>query len=71
MPTSRDELLRPVLPDDALYGLPGRVALKLSESTGADPASILGMFMTSFGNAIGRQPHVMFYGHDERGPCSR
>ena len=67
MPTSRDELLRPVLPDDALYGLPGRVALKLSESTGADPASILGMFMTSFGNAIGRQPHVMFYGHDEPG----
>ena len=67
MPTSRDELLRPVLPDDALYGLPGRVALKLSESTGADPASILGMFMTCFGNAIGRQPHVMFYGHDEPG----
>ena len=67
MPTSRDEILRPVLPDDALHGLPGRVALKLSESTGADPASILGMFMTSFGNAIGRQPHVMFYGHDEPG----
>jgi len=67
VPTSRDELLRPVLPDDALYGLPGRVALKLAESTGADPASILGMFMTSFGNAIGRQPHVMFYGHDEPG----
>jgi hypothetical protein len=67
MPTSRDELLRPVLPDDALYGLPGRVALKLSESTGADPASILGMFMTCFGNAVGRQPHVMFYGHDEPG----
>jgi hypothetical protein len=67
VPTSRDELLRPVLPDEALHGLPGRVALKLSESTGADPASILGMFMTSFGNAIGRQPHVMFYGHDEPG----
>jgi hypothetical protein len=65
--TSRDEILRPVLPDDALYGLPGRVALKLSESTGADPASILGMFMTCFGNAVGRQPHVMFYGHDEPG----
>ncbi len=25
------------------------------------------MFMTSFGNAVGRQPHVMFYGHDEPG----
>jgi hypothetical protein len=66
MPT-RDELLRPVLPDDALYGLPGKVALKLSETTGADPASILGMFMTGFGNAIGRQPHVQFFEHDEPG----
>lgn len=25
------------------------------------------MFMTAFGNAIGRQPHVQFYGHDEPG----
>jgi hypothetical protein len=25
------------------------------------------MFMTGFGNAIGRQPHVQFYGHDEPG----
>ena len=23
------------------------------------------MFLTMFGNAVGRQPHVMFYGHDE------
>ena len=67
MQTTRDELLRPVLPDDAMYGLPGEIARKLSESTGADPASILGMFMTGFGNAIGRQPHVQFYGHDEPG----
>lgn len=67
MQISRDELLRPVLPDEALYGLPGEVAIKLSEETGADPASILGMFMTGFGNAIGRQPHVQFYGHDEPG----
>jgi hypothetical protein len=50
-----------------MYGLPGKIALKLSESTGADPASILAMFMTGFGNAIGRQPHVQFYGHDEPG----
>jgi Protein of unknown function (DUF3987) len=63
--TSRDELLRPVLPDDALYGLPGEVALTLSKSTGADPASILSMFLTMFGNAVGRQPHVTFYGHEE------
>jgi Protein of unknown function (DUF3987) len=65
--TTRDELLRPVLPDDALFGLAGEVAVKLSESTGADVASILTMFLTSFGNAIGRQPHVQFYGHDEPG----
>lgn len=65
METSRDELLRPVLPDDALYGLPGEIARTLSESSGADPASILTMFLTMFGNAVGRQPHVMFYGHDE------
>lgn len=67
MQITRDELLRPVLPDDALYGLPGEIAIKLSEETGADPASILGMFMTAFGNAIGRQPHVQFYKHDEPG----
>jgi Protein of unknown function (DUF3987) len=62
---SRSELLRPVLPDEALYGLPGEIARTLSELTGADPASILTMFLTMFGNAIGRQPHVTFYGHDE------
>ena len=65
MDTSRAELLRPVLPDEALYGLPGEVARMLSTSTGADPASILTMFLTMFGNTIGRQPHVTFYGHEE------
>jgi hypothetical protein len=63
--TSRAELLRPVLPDEALYGLPGEIATALAASSGADPASILTMFMTMFGNCIGRQPHVMFYGHEE------
>jgi Protein of unknown function (DUF3987) len=63
--TSRDELIRPVLPDAALYGLAGEVAQKLSARTGADPASILSMFLTMFGNAVGRQPHVTFYGHEE------
>jgi Protein of unknown function (DUF3987) len=55
------------LPDAALYGLPGEIARSLSESSGADPASVLGMFLTMFGNAVGRQPHVMFYGHEEPG----
>ena len=67
MQITRDELLRPVLPDEALQGLSGEVAVKLADSTGADVASILGMFLTGFGNAIGRQPHVQFYGHDEPG----
>ena len=65
MQESRSELLRPRLPDEALHGLPGEVARALSESSGADPASILAMFLTMFGNAVGRQPHIMFYGHDE------
>jgi len=63
--TTRSELLRPVLPSEALYGLPGEVARTLSASTGADPASVLTMFLTMFGNSIGRQPHVLFYGHEE------
>lgn len=65
MELSRAELLRPVLHDDALYGVAGEVATTLSKSSGADPASLLTMFLTMFGNAVGRQPHVMFYGHDE------
>jgi hypothetical protein len=56
-----------VLPEEALQFLPGEVAKKLSEEVGADPATILGMFMAAFGNAIGRQPHVQFYKHDEPG----
>jgi hypothetical protein len=65
MGLNRSELLRPELSEDALHGLAGKVATTLSKSSGADPASILVMFLTMFGNAIGRQPHVMFYGHDE------
>lgn len=67
MQIQRSELLRPTLPDEALYGLPGEVARTLAARTGADPASILGMFLTMFGNAVGRQPHVVFYGHEEPG----
>lgn len=67
METSRSDLLRPVLPDAALHGLAGDVARELSAISGADPASILVMFLTAFGNAVGRQPHVQFYKHDEAG----
>jgi hypothetical protein len=48
-----------------MFGLPGEVARTLAKSTGADPASILTMFLTMFGNSVGRQPHVGFYGHEE------
>lgn len=33
--------LRPQLPPAALYGLPGEVAVTLSEASGADPAAVL------------------------------
>ena len=66
MELDRSVILRPDLPDEALFGLAGAVATTLSASSGADPASILTTFLTMFGNAVGRQPHVQFYGHDER-----
>jgi hypothetical protein len=66
MELDRSAILRPELLDDALQGLAGEVAMTLSASSGADPASILTTFLTMFGNAVGRQPHVQFYGHDER-----
>ena len=67
MEITRDERLRPVLPKEAMHGLPGDVARILAERTGADEASILSMFLTMFGNTIGRQPHISFYGHEEPG----
>ena len=57
--------LRPSLPEAAYYGLPGAVARVLSASTGADPAGVLLVFLTMFGNAIGPQPHV-YFGHDRQ-----
>jgi hypothetical protein len=66
MELDRSAILRPVLHEDALQGLAGKVAMSLSASCGADEATLLTMFLTMFGNVIGRQPHVQFYKHDER-----
>jgi len=52
--------LRPALPEVALHGLAGDVARVLSAETGADPAGILLVFLTMFGNAAGPQPHLVF-----------
>lgn len=52
--------LRPDLPEEALYGLAGRVTRALAQTTEADPAVLLVDFLTMFGNAAGPQPHTTF-----------
>ena len=54
--------LRPELPPAALHGLPGEVAVTLSEAAGADPAAVLVSFLALLGNAAGPQPHARFGG---------
>lgn len=54
--------LRPELPAAALHGLPGEVAVTLSETSGADPAAVLVTFLALLGNAAGPQPHAWFGG---------
>jgi hypothetical protein len=54
--------LRPELHKDALLGLPGEIATRLANDTGADPAAILLTTLTMIGNAAGPEPHVVFGG---------
>jgi Protein of unknown function (DUF3987) len=54
--------LRPELGEDALLGLPGEIAVRLAEATGADPAAVLLSVLTMIGNAAGPEPHVVFGG---------
>lgn len=54
--------LRPQLSQAALHGLPGEVAVALSEASGADPAAVLLTFLALLGNAAGPQPHAWFGG---------
>lgn len=65
--TSAGQFLRPELPEEALYGLPGDVIGALAPTTEADPAALLLTFMTMFGNVIGAEPHVAFGGADHPG----
>jgi hypothetical protein len=58
--TSATAHLRPELPETALYGLAGDVARALSNTSGADPAGVVLVFLALLGNAIGQQPHVRF-----------
>jgi hypothetical protein len=59
--------LRPELPDEALYGLPGDVVKTLAPSTEADPAAMLLTFLSMIGNVIGSEPHVEFGGASHPG----
>lgn len=54
--------LRPVLHKDALFGLPGELAVRCAEATGADVAACLLAALTMVGNAAGPEPHVVFGG---------
>ena len=57
--------LRPELDGDALLGLPGEIAVRLAEATGADPAPVLLATLAFIGNAAGPEPHVVFGGGAE------
>jgi hypothetical protein len=57
--------LRPELHEDALLGLPGEIANRLAESTGADVAAVLLTTLAFIGNAAGPEPHVVFGGGAE------
>jgi hypothetical protein len=52
------QMLRPELPEAALYGLPGRVVRTLSPTSEADDAGLLLAFLVMFGNAVGPGPYV-------------
>lgn len=67
MAIDKSRRLRPPLAEEALYGLPGAVARTLAAETGADEATVLVMFLTAFGNALGRTPYIQFYQHEEPG----
>ena len=54
--------LRPKLDPDALLGLPGEIATRLSEATGADEAAILLATLTMLGSAAGSEPHINYWG---------
>lgn len=64
--TGRPQAPWPTLDPDALHGLAGDVVLAILPTTEADPAALLVTFLALFGNAVGRNPHVMV-GDDRHG----
>ena len=50
--------LRPKLDPDALLGLPGEIAVRLAEATGADEAAILLSTLAMLGSAAGPEPNA-------------
>lgn len=48
----------PVLPSDALCGLPGKIVAAVAPHTEAHPAPVLLQFLARFGCSVGRNPHV-------------
>jgi len=56
---------KPILEDEALYGLPGAIVKAIDPYTEADPVAVLSTLMTGLGNIMGRGPHfrVEFTNH--------
>jgi hypothetical protein len=49
----------PTLAQEAYHGLAGEVVARLLPNTESDPAALLLQYLTSFGNAVGRQPYYL------------
>jgi hypothetical protein len=56
----------PHMAPQAYYGLAGDVVRALEPTTEADPVAMLVTFLTMFGNACGRNPHILI-GDDRHG----
>jgi hypothetical protein len=58
---------RPVLHQDAYYGLPGDVVLTIEPHTEASPAALLATFLAAAGAMLGREGHT--FAGDEQHPA--
>ncbi|MBA2453560.1 MAG: DUF3987 domain-containing protein [Chloroflexia bacterium] len=50
---------KPVMDTAAFHGLAGDVVRAIHPTTEADPVAVLATFLTAFGGAVGRGPHMM------------
>lgn len=55
----KSDTSRPVMGDDAFYGLAGEIVRKIEPETEADPVAVLIQLLTMFGNEVGRGPHAL------------